>query len=112
MEKTRVIAVTVIHRTVENGVRGDKAKGIAPIKPVVKIIKPGTIFGVTASEFEELMATGAIRVPDKNEKVVVSLSHAAVVEEEDDAPAPKPKAAASRAKPKPAAKTITSEDLV
>lgn len=34
-EKQKVIAVTVIHRTVEPGERGDKSKGILPKRPKI-----------------------------------------------------------------------------
>lgn len=77
----RVIAVTVIQRAIKPGVRGDKSKGIAPIRPETQTIKPGTIFnasttvkeGALRSEYDELYAAGAIREPEKGEKVAVPI---------------------------------------
>jgi hypothetical protein len=80
-DSRRVIAVTVIQRATKPGVRGDKSKGIAPIRPEMQTIKPGTIFnastvvkqGMSRSEYDELLAAGAIREPEKGEKVSVPI---------------------------------------
>lgn len=104
MEK--VIAVTVIHRTIKAGVRGDKDKGIKPIKPEVQVIKPGTIFLVDAKEYAELAATGAIRRPQKDEKVLVGIDE--LQAEADEVPVEKP--AAKAAARKPAAKPVAKKE--
>lgn len=115
-DKTKVIAVTVIHRTVKPGVRGDASKGIAPIKPEVQIVKPGTIFLVDATEYAELSKAGAIRLPEKDEKVAVGIENVAVPEEapaEKKAAAPKPTARVKPGKAAPkAAETTDANDLV
>lgn len=53
-----VIARTEIHRTVEPG----KAKTLtaAAVKPVVKIIKPGTRFVAEGKELDELLSNRAV----------------------------------------------------
>jgi hypothetical protein len=70
----RVIAVTVIHRTTTPGKPGNRREGIAPTPPTVQIIKPNTVFlAKDRAEYEELLAMGAIRRPEKDETVSVSL---------------------------------------
>ena len=111
MEKRKVIAVTVIHRCTKPGVRGDKAKGIASVKPETQVIKPGTLFTVDQDEFKELFAAGAIRVPDPDEKVYVPVSVAEVADE-DEKPAKPAKAAAGGKPAKPAKPAADEENLV
>lgn len=91
--KTKVIATTYIHRTIELGKRGDPAKNVPPTQPKVQIIKAGTIFQTRdKAEFDELMAAGAIRLPEKGETVKVPIENA--VADDDDKPAKGKKAAA------------------
>ena len=88
--KKKVIAVTEIHRTIKPGQRGDKAKGIAPVKPTVQIIAPKTVFMASTeadrddgtSEFDRLLAAKAIREPEKDEKVQVDIEN--VVPEDEN----------------------------
>lgn len=75
-EKTKVIAKTVIHRTLEPGKPGDKSKGISPTKPKIQVIQPGTVFQTRdKAEYDELMGAGAIRLPEKGEKVAVDIEN-------------------------------------
>lgn len=61
-----VIATTVIHRATKPGVRGDKSKGIPATKPEVQIIRPGARFQPKdQAEYDELMKSGAIKLPDQ-----------------------------------------------
>lgn len=122
--KKQVIAVTVIHRTIEPGKAGDKVKGISPQKPKIKAIEPGAIFMAddeTAlssgkTEFGELMDAGAIRVPDSGEKVPVKLDRAFVGDDDDDDAEPAKKTTSRRksraAKPKPPQGGATGGGLV
>ena len=79
----KVIAITEIHRTIEPGVAGDKAKGIRPKPPKVQIIAPKTVFMAStkadqddgSSEFDRLLKSGAIREPEKDEKVAVDIKN-------------------------------------
>ncbi len=79
----KVIAVTNIHRTLVPGEPADKSKGIGPKAPKIQVIQAGTIFmasteerkGYEQSEYDELMALGAIREPEKGEKVAVSVEN-------------------------------------
>lgn len=71
---TKVIAITEIHRTVEPGAPGDKQKGIAPVKPTVQIIPPGSIIETTGSELADLRRLKAVRDPLPGEKIGVSIS--------------------------------------
>lgn len=88
--KKKVIAVTEIHRTVKPGQRGDKSKGISPVKPTVQIIAPKTVFMASTeadrddgtSEFDRLLAAKAIREPEKDEKVQVDIEN--VVPEDEN----------------------------
>ena len=88
--KKKVIAVTEIHRTIKPGQRGDKSKGIAPVKPTVQIIAPKTVFMASTeadrddgtSEFDRLLAAKAIREPEKDEKVQVDIEN--VVPEDEN----------------------------
>lgn len=81
--KKKVIAVTEIHRTIKPGQRGDKSKGISPVKPTVQIIAPKTVFMASTeadrddgtSEFDRLLAAKAIREPEKDEKVQVDIEN-------------------------------------
>lgn len=83
MADKKVIAVTVVHRTLAPGQPGDKSKGISAKPPKVQVIQPKTVFmvsddareGYDQSEYDELLALGAIRVPDKDEKVEVSVEN-------------------------------------
>lgn len=83
MADKKVIAVTTVHRTLEAGEPGDKSKGIKPKAPKIQVIQAGTIFmastaerkGYDQSEYDELKALGAIRDPEKDEKVAVSVEN-------------------------------------
>lgn len=83
MADKKVIAVTTVHRTLEPGVPADKQKGTAAKPPKVQVIQAGTIFlsstderkGYELSEYDELKALGAIRDPEKDEKVAVSVEN-------------------------------------
>lgn len=57
----KVVALVTIHKTVEPGKPGDKNAGIAPTKPKVMEIEPGTIMMVGKDEYKELKALKAIR---------------------------------------------------
>lgn len=75
-EQTKVIANTVIHRTVKPGERGNAKNGIAPVKPTIQVIKAGTIFQTRSKEeYDDLLAMGAIRLPEKGEKVEVAVEN-------------------------------------
>ena len=84
-DSKKVIAITEIHRTIEPGVAGDKAKGIRPKPPKVQIIAPKTVFMASTkadqddgtSEFDRLLKSGAIREPEKDEKVAVDIKNIA-----------------------------------
>lgn len=88
--KKKVIAVTEIHRTLAPGERGDKAKGIRPKPPKVQIIAPKTVFMASTeadredgtSEFDRLLASGAAREPEKDEKVAVDIQN--IVPDDDE----------------------------
>lgn len=66
---TKVIALNVIQRTIKAGEYGDRARGIPGTKPEIQTIEPGAVFmasnevkaGHRRSEYDELLATGAIR---------------------------------------------------
>lgn len=93
-EGKKVIAVTEIHRTIAPGEAGDKSKGIRPKPPKVQIIAPKTVFMASTtkdrdddtSEFDRLLAVGAIREPEKDEKVAVNIEN---IVPDDDANAKK-----------------------
>lgn len=93
-EGKKVIAITEIHRTLAPGEAGDKSKGIRPKPPKVQIIAPKTVFMAStvkdrdddSSEFSRLLASGAIREPEKDEKVAVDIKN---IVPEDDANAAK-----------------------
>lgn len=93
-EGKKVIAVTEIHRTLAPGEPGDKSKGIRPKPPKVQIIAPKTVFMVSTvadrdddtSEFDRLLKSGAIREPEKDEKVAVNIEN---IVPDDDANAKK-----------------------
>lgn len=81
MADKKVIATTVIHRTLEPGTA---AKDGSPAKrPKIQVIQPGTVFmastddrkGYDKSEYDELKSLGAIRDPGKDEKVEVSVEN-------------------------------------
>ena len=82
-DSKKVIAITEIHRTIEPGVAGDKSKGIRPKPPKVQIIAPKTVFMASTkadrddgtSEFDRLLKSGAIREPEKDEKVAVDIKN-------------------------------------
>jgi len=75
-EQTKVIANTVIHRTVKPGVKGNRKDGVAPVKPTIQVIKAGTIFQTRSKEeYDDLLAMGAIRLPEKGEKVEVAVEN-------------------------------------
>lgn len=93
-EGKKVIAVTEIHRTLAPGEAGDKSKGIRPKPPKVQIIAPKTVFMASTvkdrdddtSEFDRLLKSGAIREPEKDEKVAVNIEN---IVPDDDANAKK-----------------------
>lgn len=109
MADKKVIAVTVIHRTLAPGEPGDKSKGIAAKAPKVQVIQPKTVFlasndareGFDQSEYAELKASGAIRDPDSDEKVEVSVEN--LVVDEAGSKTTKTKTASTKAP----AKTVT-----
>ncbi len=81
-EGKKVIAITEIHRTIVPGEPGDKVKGIRPKPPKVQIIAPKTVFMASTtkdddgvSEFDSLLAAGAIREPQSDEKVEVDIKN-------------------------------------
>ena len=81
-EQTKVIANTVIHRTLKPGERGNRKQGIPSVPPKIQVIKAGTIFQTRdKAEYDDLKAAGAIREPDKGEKIEVDVAN--VVPEED-----------------------------
>lgn len=83
-DKQKVIAVTVIHRTLEPGKPGDKSEGIRPTKPKIQVIQPKTVFMTRdKDEFDELMEAGAIRLPEKGEKIEVDIENAVVGDGDD-----------------------------
>lgn len=83
-DKQKVIAVTVIHRTLEPGKPADKAEGIRPTKPKIQVIQPKTVFMTRdKDEFDELMEAGAIRLPEKGEKIEVDIENAVVGDGDD-----------------------------
>ena len=115
MADKKVIAVTVVHRTLAAGVPGDKSKGISAKPPKVQVIQPKTVFlvsnsdreGFELSEYEELKALGAIRDPDKDEKVEVSVENV-VADETVDGKTTKTTKTSTKAPAKtPAAKATT-----
>lgn len=64
-------AITEVHITEEPGKRGDKAKGVRPVKPKVKIIAAGSKFKIDpdADETKSLLAASAIEaVKDDEDK--------------------------------------------
>lgn len=107
-----LIAINQIIRCVEPGVPGDKSKGIKATPPKTQIIAPKTIFvAQDQTEFDELTEgpAPAARVPEKDEKVEVSIENvlpadeaAAKEQAKKDAAKAKTEAAANKAK---AAKT-------
>lgn len=81
-EQNKVIANTMIHRTVAPGERGDKQKGIRPKPPKIQVIRPGTIFQTRdKAEYDDLKTMGAIRDPEKGEKVEVDVENVVPNEE-------------------------------
>lgn len=60
-DEKKVVALVTIHKTVTAGVAGDKNAGIAPKKPKIMEIEPGTIMMVGPDEYKELKALKAIR---------------------------------------------------
>lgn len=78
--ETKVIALNTILRTLKSGDFGDRAKGIPPTKPVVQTIEPGSVFqasmsaksGENKSEYETLMAQGAIRDWNAQDEAVLN----------------------------------------
>lgn len=83
MADKKVIAVTVIHRTLEPGKPGDTSKGIKAVPPKIQVVQPKTVFmvstddrkGYAQSEYDELKGMGAIRDPGKDEKVQVDVEN-------------------------------------
>lgn len=87
-------AIHTIHMTLTPGKDGDKAKGVAPTRPEVAVIQPGTRFKAQSAEQEaELLGMGAASLAEdpKSDEVV-------------DTSGSKPKKAAAT---KPAAATTT-----
>ena len=83
-DKQKVIAVTVIHRTLEPGKPADKAKGVSATRPKMQVIQPKTVFMTRdKDEFDELMEAGAIRLPEKGEKTEVDIENAVVGDGDD-----------------------------
>ena len=83
-DKQKVIAVTVIHRTLEPGKPADKAKGVSATRPKMQVIQPKTVFMTRdKDEFDELMEAGAIRLPEKGEKIEVGIENAVVGDGDD-----------------------------
>ena len=83
-DKQKVIAVTVIHRTLEPGKPADKAKGVSATRPKMQVIQPKTVFMTRdKDEFDELMEAGAIRLPEKGEKIEVDIENAVVGDGDD-----------------------------
>ena len=83
-DKQKVIAVTVIHRTLEPGKPADKAKGVSATRPKMQVIQPKTVFMTRdKDEFDELLEAGAIRLPEKGEKIEVDIENAVVGEGDD-----------------------------
>ena len=103
-DSKKVIAITEIHRTIEPGVAGDKSKGIRPKPPKVQIIAPKTVFMAStvkdrdddSSEFSRLLASGAIREPEKDEKVAVDIKNIAPEGDANEAKTGTKKAANSK----------------
>ena len=84
-DKQKVIAVTVIHRTLEPGKPADKAKGVSATRPKMQVIQPKTVFMTRdKDEFDELMEAGAIRLPEKGEKIEVDIENAVVGDGDGD----------------------------
>lgn len=70
MAQETLVAVHEIHRCKKPGSKGDKEKGIAPTKPEVQIIKPGTRFvPKDDKERTHLVGSGAARKLTAEEKV-------------------------------------------
>lgn len=63
-----LIAVTTIHITITPGKAGDKAKGVSPTPPVVKILPPKTRFqAADEAQQAELIASGGARLATDEE---------------------------------------------
>lgn len=85
-EKTKVIAKTVIHRTVKPGQRADKKAGTSAVKPEVQVIQPGTVFMTKdQAEYDYLLEAGAIRAPERGEKVEVDIENVTADEQAENA---------------------------
>ena len=83
-DKQKVIAVTVIHRTLEPGKPADKAKGVSATRPKIQVIQPKTVLMTRdQDEFDDLMEAGAIRLPEKGEKIEVDIENAVVGDGDD-----------------------------
>jgi hypothetical protein len=82
-------AVHEIHMTITPGKPGDKAKGIAPVRPEVKAIPPKTRFKAQneAQEAELLASGAAVLADDPKDDAVVEVGST-------EKKATKPKAAA------------------
>ena len=107
-DKQKVIAVTVIHRTLEPGKPADKANGVSATRPKMQVIQPKTVFMTRdKDEFDELMEAGAIRLPEKGEKIEVDIENA-VVGDGDDTTTKKTTKATSTGKSGKAAKGTES----
>lgn len=70
---TKVITINEIHRTVQPGQLGDKAKGIPAVKPVIQIIPPGTVISSEGEELKEFRRLKAVRDIRPGEKVGVAI---------------------------------------
>lgn len=67
---TALIALAVIHRTVEPGKSGNKLAGIAPVAPKILEITPGTLFTPKdETEYNEIMFAKAARLPDERDNL-------------------------------------------
>lgn len=96
MSKVTVRANHTIRVCLTPGKAGDKAKGIAPVAPVVKDYEKGTLFNMDADEAKALEKQGAL-------KIVGAAPEAA--EAEKAKPGPKPRKAKETAAANPATTT-------
>lgn len=68
MSQVKVVAVSVVHKTVTPGKAGNRLTGEAPVKPVIQEIQPGVSFVMDeGKELDRLIAIGAVRLPETRE---------------------------------------------
>ncbi len=65
--RTVMKALSEIHRTIKEGVAGDREKGIKAIPPEVEVIPAGSFFHATAKEKAELEGLQAAREPNQDD---------------------------------------------